>query len=279
VRSSILTGMALLAVLGLAECTGPDDDLVLVGTVERTLIELTAPAFEEITGIPLEEGDPVEAGAVCVRFNTTLSQAEVARAEAAVAGARTASVLAEHEYARIVKLHQRRIASDQDLDRAEGEQDEAAARLREAQSLLAVAEKRLEDMTVVTPASGVVDQFPFEAGERVPAGAVVAVVLANSDPWVRVWIPQDAFATVAPGTRADITVDGIAGILPGRVRDVAREPEFTPHYALTERERVHLVYQGRVTILDAPPTLRPGMPAQVVIRTSGHGAEADSASR
>jgi hypothetical protein len=47
------------------------------------------------------------------------------------------------------------------------------------------------------------------------------------------------------------------------VLDVAREPAFTPHYALTERDRVHLVYETRVQILGAPDTLRPGVPADV----------------
>ena len=45
--------------------------------------------------------------------------------------------------------------------------------------------------------------------------------------------------------------------------DVAREPEFTPHYALTEHDRVHLVYETRVRILDPPDGLRPGVPARV----------------
>jgi hypothetical protein len=47
------------------------------------------------------------------------------------------------------------------------------------------------------------------------------------------------------------------------VLDVAREPEFTPHYALTERDRVHLVYETRVRIENAPAELRPGVPAEV----------------
>jgi hypothetical protein len=46
---------------------------------------------------------------------------------------------------------------------------------------------------------------------------------------------------------------------------VARESEFTPHFALTERDRVHLVYETRVTITDAPATIRPGLPAEVTI--------------
>ena len=96
-----------------------------------------------------------------------------------------------------------------------------------------------------------------------PAGGVVVVLLQDGDPWVRVWVPQERAAAIGPGMRAHITIDGIAGMLTGSVLDVSREPEFTPHYALTERDRVHLVYETRIRIHDAPATLRPGMPAQV----------------
>ena len=73
---------------------------------------------------------------------------------------------------------------------------------------------------------------------------------------------------VRPGGRASITIDGVGRegsprVLEGEVLDVAREPGFTPHYALTERERVHLVYETRVEITNAPPELRPGVPATV----------------
>jgi HlyD family secretion protein len=247
-------------------CGDDATDLVLVGTVERTLVELTAPAFEQITDIPVESGLHVDRGTVCVRFDTTLAEAEVARAEAAVAAARNAAVLAEHDYARMEQLHERRVASEQDLDRAEGERDEKAARLREAEALRAAAQKRLADLTVVSPTTGIVDQLPFDPGERVPAGGVVAVVAEDGAPWIRVWIPERAFALVGPGTPAEIRIDGIDRTLSGHIRDVAREPEFTPHYALTERERVHLVYETRVVVVDAPAALRPGVPAEVTIR-------------
>ena len=68
---------------------------------------------------------------------------------------------------------------------------------------------------------------------------------------------------VVPGTPAEIRIDGIGQALHGSVLDVSREPEFTPHYALTERDRVHLVYETRVRIHDAPASLRPGVPAEV----------------
>ena len=94
---------------------------------------------------------------------------------------------------------------------------------------------------------------------------MVAVLLRDDAPWVRVWVPARAVAQLGPGSSAVVHIDGVGRPLQGRVLDVSREPEFTPHYALTERERVYLVYEARVAISDPPATLRPGIPASVTI--------------
>jgi HlyD family secretion protein len=253
--------VALIA-LGLA-CGEAPDNLRLVGSVERTAVELVAPIAEVVAALPVGRGGAVAPGDVVVRLDSTLARAELAAAEAALAGARTADRVAEHELERLRGLRRRRVASEQDLDRAELQRDEATARLREAAAHLDAARKRVDDLVLRAPSEGVVDQLPYEVGERVPAGAVVAVILEQSDPWVRVWVPETAAARVRPGTRAEIAVDGLEAPLAGRVLDVSREPAFTPHYALTERDRVHLVYETRVEIEGAPAGLRPGVGATV----------------
>lgn len=265
---------AVLALLAAGGCATESDELVLVGTVERTLIELVAPVSEVITGIHAERGEGVEPAQPLVQLDTTLAVAEVRRAEASLAAARTGEAVAGQELSRIERLHGGRVASEQELDRARLGRDEATARLREARALLAVANKRLRDLTLASPVHGVVDQLPFDRGERVPAGGVVAVVLDDAEPWVRVWIPEPDFARIGPGLPARVEIDGLDGALRGRVLDVAREPQFTPHYALTERDRAHLVYEARVRILDAPPSLRPGVPAAVTLETQADGAGA-----
>jgi HlyD family secretion protein len=89
---------------------------------------------------------------------------------------------------------------------------------------------------------------------------------------VRVWLPARAVARTKPGNPARIEIEGLDGRLPGRVLDIAREPEFTPHYALTERESAHLVYETRVVIDEAPEGLRPGLPARVRLRLERRGS-------
>jgi HlyD family secretion protein len=261
-------------VLALAPgCRKGAGGLVLVGTVERTLVELAAPASEAIVEVGVRRGERVDAGRVLVRLDPTFARAEVARAEATLAGARTGAATAENDLTRITGLYRERVAARQDFDHAQLTRDEAAARLREAEAALAATRRRLDELTIASPVAGVVDQLPFDPGERPPAGGVVAVVLEDADPWVRVWVPEERVAGVGPGTPAEIRIDGIPGPLAGHVLEVAYEAEFTPHYALTERDRVYLVYQTRVAIDGAPPGLRPGVPAQVVL-APGAGAGA-----
>jgi len=268
---------AALGALALAggACSTDDAELRLVGTLERTQVELIAPVSETLVAVHAERGETVEAGQRIIELDPTYARVEVARSEAALAAARSAELVAGQEQERARRLSRGRVLSQQDLDRATLALDEARARVREAQAQLAAAHKRQADLTLAAPVAGVLDQLPFDPGERVPAGAVLAVVLADAAPWVRVWIPEQAHVRVAPGTPAEVRIDGIARPLAGSVLDVARDPEFTPHYALTERDRVHLVYQTRVRILDAPPGLRPGVPAEVRILAPAHVATAE----
>jgi HlyD family secretion protein len=267
--------LALLALaLLLAACADDSGELRLVGTVERTQIELVAPISETIVAILAERGERVEKGRILVELDATFARADVARADAAIASARTAEHVAGAELERARRLRRSRVASEQDLDRARLQRDEAAARLRDAEAQLDAARKHLSDLFLATPVDGVLDQLPFDPGERVPAGAVLAIVLGDALPWVRVWIPEQSFVRVLPGTPAEVHIDGIAEPLRGSVLDVSRDPEFTPHYALTERDRVHLVYETRVRLLDAPAQLRPGVPAQVLILAPDHVATA-----
>ena len=255
--------VGLLALGGAWAGCGGDPGLELVGSVERTLVELVAPISEVVIEIAAERGDAVERGQLLVRLDPTLAQADVAQAEAALAAGLTARVVAGHELQRLEQLRRRGVASEQSLESAQLARDEAAARHRGAEARLAAASKRLADLSLRAPTDGILDQLPFDEGERVPAGSTLAVILAAGDPWVRVWIPETHRVRVRPGTPAAVRVDGIAAPLRGSVRDVSREAEFTPHYALTERDRVHLVYEARVTLHDAPVDLPAGLPAQV----------------
>jgi HlyD family secretion protein len=241
-----------------------DDRAVeLVGTLERTPIELLAPISETIIEISVDRGEEVERGQSIVRLDPTLASVELRRAEAAVDRRRSELRMAEHELRRAQKLRQNSVASEQAFERAELEEKEAEADLRQAEADVEDARKHLLDLDLHAPRKAVVDQLPYEVGERVPAGAVLAILLRIERPWVRVWLPEPYLAQVRPGLEVEISLDGWPEPVTGQILDIAREPTFTPHFALTERERAHLVYETRVEIMEGAAEIRPGVPATV----------------
>jgi HlyD family secretion protein len=234
-----------------------------VGTVERTTFELAAPVSETIFELPAEVGDHVPAGEVVVRLDDETARAELEAAEAMLAAAAATLVAAEREFVRFENLRGKRAASATTLDEARRVRDEALAMAAERRARVTQAHKRLQDLTIRSPAAGILDQSPFDLGERVPEGVVVAVVIADEEPWVRVWLPARILAQAGAVAGAQVQVEGYQQRFRGILRDVAHEPEFTPHYALTERESAHLVYRARIALQDAPSDLRPGLAARV----------------
>ncbi len=258
-----LAPAALLATALAASCGGGSQKFELVGTVERTTLELAAPVSEVVVEIPAGLGSRVAAGDVVVRLDTEVAEAELVAAQAALAAAEANVLEAMEGYRRAERLAKQRVGSTQELDRARSARDEVLAVVAERKARMAQAQRRLDDLTMRPLAGGVVDQLPFEVGERVPAGGVVAVIQTDEKPWVRVWLPARAVGMLGGEAEARVEIEGFDREIPGRLLDVAREPEFTPHYALTERESAHLVYQARIVLDEAPAELRPGLPARV----------------
>lgn len=244
-------------------CGGDSGSFDLVGTVERTTLELAAPISEVVVEIPAGLGSRVEAGEVVVRLDTEVAEAELVAAQAALAAAEANVLEAMEGFRRAERLTRSRVGSTQDMDRARSKRDEVLAVVAERKARIAQANRRLEDLTMRPLVGGVVDQLPFEIGERVPAGGVVAVIQTDDKPWVRVWLPARAVGKLGGEATVEVTIEGFDTTLAGRLLDVAREPEFTPHYALTEKESAHLVYQARIALDQAPAELRPGLPARV----------------
>jgi HlyD family secretion protein len=237
----------------------------LAGMVERKTLELSAPISEIIVDIPVTEGQRIEADQIIVQLDTEVVAAELSAQEAALAAADAFQSEAEGEFKRQENLRRARVASPKALDVARRARDEALAQVAEKKARVLQAQKRLEDLTIRSRISGVVDQLPFAVGERVPAGGVVGVVISDDKPWVRVWLPSRVVARDKSHLEAKVQVQGLESWLKGTLEYISREPEFTPHYALTERESTHLVYESRIALQDAPDDLRPGLPAQVVL--------------
>ena len=84
-----------------------------------------------------------------------------------------------------------------------------------------------------------------------------------ADLFVRVFVPETEVGKVSIGQRASATGDSSTQTYHGPVSFIASESEFTPNTVQTKDQRVKLVYEVRVTIVDPTRTLKAGMPLDV----------------
>jgi HlyD family secretion protein len=261
-KNILLLTAVLIAVFG----CGSSSKLELPGTLERRTLEVSAPVSEIIVDLPAKVGDHVTKGTIIVQLDTAVAAAELRAHEASLAAAKALLKETTGEFNRQSRLRQARVATTQAFDAAKRRMDEAHSLVAQREARITQTKKQLEDLTIRARADGIVDQLPYEQGERVPAGGVVAVVIADDKPWVRIWLPARGVTRVDIGQKTTIKVEGLDQTFNGEIEYVSREPEFTPHYSLTERESAHLVYETKVRLTNPRKDMPAGIPARVKIR-------------
>ena len=144
--------------------------------------------------------------------------------------------------------------------------------LRQAEAQVRVAEANLKSLMVdldrhsfVAPVDAIVDSLILEPGERPQTGQPVAILLAGSQAYARIYVPEMLRADIGPGVEASVYVDGVDTPLNGRVRWVSSEATFTPYFALTQHDRGRLSYVAKVDILNHAVRIPDGVPLEVVL--------------
>jgi len=307
--------LLIAGALALVACDASTDNNRIVGELASDRVELTAEVAEPITEILVAEGEAVSAGQVLMRQDASRADARLAEADAAlgqaqarldelvrgprseqisaarasVEGAKDELAFRRSDYARVQEIFDKKLASDELLDRAKAALDAAQSndKLRRAQlqelltgttvEELAQAENAVKqaaarrDLLIVdvarhditAPVDGLVDSRLFELGERPTPGQPTLIMLPGEQPHARVYVPEHLRVLVRVGMPAIIFVDGLENGISGRIRWVASEAAFTPYYALTERDRGHLTYLAKIDIDEERDRLPDGVPVEV----------------
>lgn len=157
-------------------------------------------------------------------------------------------------------------ASRIELQRKEEELAARKAEIARARAQLAITAAQLEDMSVVSPVSGVVLVKSAEPGEILAAGTPVATVGDLSRPWVRAYIGQAELGRIKIGQAVKISTDSYPGkTYDGRISFIASEAEFTPKQIQTREERVKLVYRIKIDVANPNQELKNNMPVDAEI--------------
>lgn len=214
---------------------------------------------------------------------------DIAAAQARVARAEAQLTEAQKNYQRKAELVRKKLISQSEKDTALAARDsaraeldssqeefskltagsrpedieQAKAQLMAAKADVALQQQKLAELTITATRDGLLDNLPFNLGERVPVNGIVAVIQASRVPYARVYVPATYRVNFIPGKAVQVHVDGVEKPLEGTVRWVATEPSFTPYFALTEEERSRLMYLAEVDLQDSAESLPSGIPAQV----------------
>jgi len=139
------------------------------------------------------------------------------------------------------------------------------AQVSAAQARLDAEQGRLSNLVIRSSREGVLDNLPWNLGERVSQGSPVAIVLAGKVPFARVYVPEPARVRVSEGDAIAIQIDGLDAPIEGRVRWISNEPSFTPYYALNQTERSRLMYLAEIDLPASAANLSVGVPVQATL--------------
>jgi membrane fusion protein (multidrug efflux system) len=219
------------------------------GVVEpRTWAKVAPLLRERIVDLCNCEGEAVERGAVLARLDSR-------QPEASLAELRARQKFAAADYERVTALVERRVASDQALDRARSE-------LGQIEALIAGQQTRLESYMLRAPLSGVVLRQDGEVGEVAEPGAVLFWVGEPKPLLVEADVNEEDIPRVASGQRAVLKADAF----PDQVLEASVD-SITP-----KGDPVAKTYRVRLALPDATP-LRIGMTVEVnVIARVSQGA-------
>lgn len=269
--------LAVAGVLVKTYATGHDDETVnyrlvtveqgdleavvsATGTLDAvTTVQVGTQVSGIIDEICVDYNDPVSAGQVIARIDTTLLANAVAGAEAQLARSEAELRQARREHVRIGALHEEGLVSESELNAAQYGLDVALASVQTAEVDLARSRQNLQYATVTSPIDGTIISREVDVGQTVqssfsaPELFLIAGDLASMQ--ILAAVDESDIGQIAEGQTARFTVQAYPDdTFSGTVRQVRLQSS-------TEENVVS--YTAVVDVANPDGRLLPGMTATV----------------
>ena len=218
------------------------------GTVEADQLAITPQTSGRIISAPAQEGAAVKKGDVLYRIDPVLLKFAVTQAHAGVTAAKANY---KHEKKRSKSTKASRAAA-----KAQYEQAKVAEKMAKVQLGYAM---------IKSPIDGVISNLAVHDGENAAPGSTLAIVSDIGHLTVTIYVPENRIGDVQIGQQGTLSTDSTKQYAV-QVTYVSPQAEFTPSSIETKDQRVKLVYQVKLAITDADSALKPGMPADVVLK-------------
>ena len=238
----------------------------------------------EIVEIAVKEGDIVRRGQLLMRIKPDAYKAQVESQQAALSGARSASVQnraslakAEQDYKRAQQLFNAKLLPESDRNTAQTQYDIAKAALesslfeiQRAEGALRQINDALSKTTIYSPSDGSISSLTSRVGERVVgtsqfAGTEVMRIANLDNMEARVNVNENDVVNVHVGQSARISVDAYPDrVIHGVVYEIASTA--TTKNAGSQEEVTN--FEVKIRIPDRSLHLRPGMSTTADVETA-----------
>ena len=140
--------------------------------------------------------------------------------------------------------------------------------LAQARAAAGLAQDQLRETQLRAPFDGYVISHNFEVGELVQPGSAVLTIGDLAAPYLYVYVSESDLPRIKTGMPADVTIDGLPGkTFVGTITEISNTAEFTPENVQTKEQRIqYLVFRVKLQFADRTGSLKPGLPADAVIR-------------
>jgi len=269
--------------------------LILHGRVEGKEINIGSKVQVRIIRLYKSESDPVKKGELLAELRPDEYLAMLSSAQKEVQAAEETVLMAQSyllksqakleqakiDLERYRALFQEGLVSKRDFEIAELNYISALSELKVNEKYVAQAKakqssalQRLKEVEVsyretkiYAPADGVILSRVAEEGEVVNPGQVIYTMVDLNKLYIKVYIPEPELGKVKLGQQARVYVDAYPDrYFNGTLTRVYEQAEFTPKNVETKDERVKLVFGAEVSVENPEGLLKPGMPADVVLK-------------
>ncbi len=186
---------------------------------------ITSKLAARVVEVKLKAGQAIKKGEVLVRLDDSELQARVREAQAAAASAKAVLDQAQVELDRITKMHASRVASQNELERAQTAAQTAQAALDGARQQVSQVQAQLEYAQVKSPLDGIVVDKRVDVGDTVMPGQIMATAYDPSGMQLIANVRESLVHTLHVGQQIGVKVDVLDKVCAGTISEIVPQSQ------------------------------------------------------
>ncbi len=190
----------------------------LTGTLRAVdQVTVKAKVAAEVRAVMVREGEPVKAGQVVVKLDTSEYEARVAQARGNLNNARAQMEIASKARDNNLVLVEKGFISKNAFDNSASQYVAAKASVDSAQGALDIVLKSLNDTVSRAPISGLVSVRHVQPGEKVAMDSRLLEIVNLQQLELEAAVPSSEISKVAIGQKVELRIEGLSQRFDGKV--------------------------------------------------------------